>query len=327
MKLGPRRYGTAPIIALVFFAGTLFPVRHASAQAWVPGKGRGNVALSYQNTNINYHLFSTDLVGYYDPATGYAGGPDNRLAMGEVTGQSVFLSAEYGLLSRLALSTSITYESSRYVGLSPESPNDDGQYHGSMQDIFIGARYMLDWNDFAITPLAGYQFPSTDYNNFGHTAVGRGLGVGTVGLALGRTLAPALPRIYLQAAYTYAIIENVDEFNLDQNRLAGQVGYALTNFVTVGGAVSYSKSVDGVDWITDLSTPEDVNEHFGHHDIAAKETVTHAGAFISWAIPGGGGLSFSYLGTPAGENSHAANSFTVGTSWNFSTPWTYKSAY
>jgi len=147
------------------------------AAQWTPGPGEGSVSVGYQYTRITKHLFSQDVTGIVDPGSvTYVGGPGNRFYLGDVFGQTVDLTADYGVWRGLAVNAGAAYVSSKYSGLSPEGPQDDGRYHGSLQDASLTVEYMIPWQEFAITPSVGARIPIRGYNTLGHvTALVDGL--------------------------------------------------------------------------------------------------------------------------------------------------------
>ena len=176
---------------------------------------------------------------------------------------------------------------------------------------------MFDWNQFAMTPVASLQFPIHKFETTGHTATGRGLTSGTLGVALGRTLEPWIPSLYLSGSYSYDIVENVMQYSLDQRQWTAAAGYSVTRALTIGSNYSYAQTVSGFDWAKDQWYPE-----MGMmHDVIAKVKVTHVGGFATYTMASGRGVFLSYTGTPSGENTHAVNTLTIGANWNFSPRW------
>lgn len=193
-----RRRLFMPLLVLVLLLG--FPSLCASQ--WLPSPGEGSVAVNYQYTRVTDHLFSDSVEEWYDPASGYTGGPGNRMYLGDIYGQTTNLTASVGIWRRLALSGGVAYLVSKYKGKSPEASIDDGKYHGGLQDASFGLAYMIPWQGFAITPSVGISFPTTDYPTIGHVSVGNRLQTIPVGLSVGRSLSPLLPRAFLSTSFT-----------------------------------------------------------------------------------------------------------------------------
>jgi hypothetical protein len=143
--------------------------RPASAQAFVPPAGEGNVTISYQNLFARGHW---DLNG--DRMTGESGHDPTQ-------GHAIVMDVEVGLSSRVAVSASLPYIRSRYegslphlvMGVGPVQEWDDGEYHGTFQDFRFGVRYNLTHRPFVITPFADVVIPSHHYPRLAHAAVGK----------------------------------------------------------------------------------------------------------------------------------------------------------
>lgn len=318
MKTQPIQVALAATLGILMGTGFLAAPSSCLAQ-WVPRAGDGTLSVVYEYTRVTDHLFSQNVDGLVDPASGYVGGPDNHFYLGDVFGQSINVSADYGVWNNFAASASVTYVTSKYNGRSPESPDDDGSYHGSFQDGVLTVRYMFPWEGFAITPTVGYRLPLTDYPTMGHVSVGKGQRELPVGIIVGRSLSPFLPRAYLSGAYTYAFVENLHGYSLDQRHYDLTAGYILSRTVSFGGYLQYLDTVDGIDWLTDIVD----EESFMNHDAAAKTQYLHGGGSVSLSLGGSFGVTFSYVGTISGKNTHAGQSVSVAPTWGFRSPFSH----
>jgi hypothetical protein len=285
------------------------------AQAWTPMAGHGAVSVGAQYSRVFKHLFSTNLNGYVDPPTGYVGGPKNAIYLGDIVGATTMVSADYGLVQRLAVSAEAAYVSSRYRGLDPESSIDNGKFHGSLQDLLLGARYRLPVSAVALTPFATFRAPLGHYTTMGHSAPGLGLKELDLGLAAGRTLGPLLPRVALEAIYTRDIVEDKYGFSLDRNIVEADAAWFPTGSFTLGARFSYTQSVDGIDWATGIVTEED----FMNHDVAARALARHGGASAEYRLNPRSSLSVAYEWTISGSNTHAVQGVTLAITRGFST--------
>lgn len=308
-----RSRTTAYILALVVWACLLPSV---CAAQWVPSPGDGTVSVEYQYTRITDHLFSRDVAGLVDSATGYVGGPGNRFYYGDIFGQTVNTTVQYGVWRGLAVTGSAAYVTSMYAGKSPESPLDDGKYHGSLQDASFTAEYMIAWQGFAIAPSVGARIPLKSYSTLGHVAVGKDLREYPVGISVGRSLDPVLPRAYVGGSFAYSFVEHHHEHSLDQRHFSLSAGYILSNSISLGGALQYVNTVDGIDWYSDVNS----EEAFHDHDVAAKAEYVRAGGTASFALGRGFGISLSYIGTLSGENTHSGHSLNIAPTWRFHAP-------
>lgn len=283
---------------------------------WVPKPGDGSISIGFQNTIVSDHLFSEDVDGLSGPPDYYVGGPGNRWYLGDIRGRTISASFSYGIWKGLALSGTAAYMSAKYAGRFPEGPQDDGKFHGSLQDGSLTLEYMLPWHDIAITPSIGLRTPLRDYSTLGHVSVGKRLREFPVGLSVGRSLTPLLPRAFLAGSFTHSFVENHHEHDLDQRHYGISGGYLLSSKVSVGGFFQRVETVDGLDWYSDITT----EEAFHDHDVAASARYSRLGGFASFSLRPSFGLRIGYSGTIDGQNSHAANSFTVEPTWSFSAP-------
>src|ERR671937_784191 len=123
------------------------------AQAWVPEKGTGVTALTFQDNLVKDHLTSTG----------------KRVDAGHIRTVILLEDIDYGITDKLAANVSIPFVLSRYYATSPQSwqphqlPVDNGNFHGNFQDLRLNVRYNLRTHPFLITPFAGLGVPSTDY--------------------------------------------------------------------------------------------------------------------------------------------------------------------
>lgn len=285
------------VIAAAF---TLSPAA-VHAQAWTPMKGHGVVTLGAQYTRIMKHLFSVDMSGYVDPATGYMGGPKGQMYFGDIFGETAMLSADYAPINRFAVSAQVAYVRSSYHGLAPEADIDNGKMHGALQDLIVGARYRLAVDALAVTPFVTYRTPLSHYSNIGHSALGLGLDETTLGLAAGRTLEPLLPQVAVQASYGHDFVAGLHGFDLDRNIYSADAAYFVTRSLTLSGGFSYSEAVDGFDWYWMEATME----AFMDHDVASKALSRHADAGVNYRLGTLSSVGLDYSWTISGSNTHA----------------------
>jgi len=296
--------------------GAAFAPRTAYAQ-WVPNPGAGSISVGYQTTKITDHLFSVDVDGVTDPSTGYVGGPGNHFYLGNIYGETVEFSLGYGVWRGLALSADGAYVSSKYVGKFAEGPNDDGRFHGSIQDASLLAEYMLSWKQFAITPSVGARIPLKTYDTLGHVSVGKSLHEYPIGISIGRSLDPILPRAYLAGSFSYAFVENHHEHSLDQRHYGLNAGYFFSSRIAAGGVLQYTNTIDGIDWWKDDLSGE---EQWHDHDAAAKAKYLRTGGYASYNATSNFGLRVSFITTLSGENTHSGYSWTITPTWSFNGP-------
>jgi hypothetical protein len=118
--------------------------RPALAQApWIPARGEAAVSVSYQWLDSDRHLFS-NLTGAELTPLEIVRGTDyqtNSLDFGRVQSHGAVVDGEVGVTDRVALTGSLAFISPRYQGaFAHPGPADDGAFHGSVQDVQVGAR-------------------------------------------------------------------------------------------------------------------------------------------------------------------------------------------
>ena len=113
----------------------------------------------------------------------------------------------------------------------PLGPLDDRQYHGDFQDFRFEARFMALTGALALTPFAGVNLPSHNYEVTGEAVPGKRTKESFVGVAAGRSLDPFLPKGYVHLRYAYSFVEKVvpDVNRLDRSNLDAELGYAAAS--------------------------------------------------------------------------------------------------
>jgi hypothetical protein len=299
--------------------------RAASAQAFLPPAGEGNVTISYQNLRSDGHL---DLNG--DRMTGES-------AHDPTQSHAVVMEAEFGLSERLAVSASLPYIRSRYegtfphhvMGTGPVQEWDNGQYHATFQDFRVGVRYNITRRPFAITPSVDVIIPSHHYPNNAHAAVGKDLRAYVVGAAVGGFLDALLPRLFFDAQVTYARVQEVIGIRPNRSRVDGTLGYFITPRLSVRFLESYQVTHHGFDLIsftpmttavihgTDIEIPR---EYRSYHDRLQRSNYLSFGGAVGFALNDSVEVFVDAAKMVWGENVHPLRGITVGVNTHFSTP-------
>jgi len=298
----------------------------------MPGKGRGTLSFYYQYLDVQGGLFSTDVTGRVFPG-GYVG-EGKKLYHGEIADHTTLLDVDFGVFDRLAISGSVAYVASKYEGLSPHPalPGheliDDGTYHPQFQDASFGVRVLAVSNPLAVIPFVRATFPTHDYINVGHSAVGRGLKQLQIGTNLARGLDPFLPHAYAKATLAYSFVGQPEtheeagaapqeEYNLNKSFASLELGYFVTTRFAVNAFGNHLHTEGGIDWARDLKTPADY-ARIGHvHDAAARDRHTVLGGGLSFSVQPSFWVYASYSGIVSGQNLHYGNALVVGTNWSF----------
>ena len=293
----------AHLIVLCFAASFfhLGPPSTAFSQAWVPEKDEGSVSITYQKL-VGYDHF--DLTGA-------------RQKVGTDRAQSMSVELEYGLTDKLAFNADVVYVASKYNGSFPEGPLDfDGRYHASFQDAHVQARYNVLKNPFMLTPFVGVTVPTHHYETSGHDATGRDFYELLVGVKAGRQLGPALPNVYVQGRYSFAILKHFAGLNLNRSNLDSEVGWEATRRLTLRLLGSWQKTYGGLRAPIDFEGPG--TEQFEFHDRVLRASYFRLGGAVTYSLNKSFDINVGYDGSVSGLNTLAVGGVAVGLSWRFS---------
>lgn len=290
----------------------------AHAQAWLPYKGEGSLSFAYTFYKGSDHLFSTSVEG--QSSRGYVA-EDNRWYLGDSYGNIFTVSFDYGLASRLAVSGGVAYAATRYDGRAWINFDlDDGDWHGTFQDVGLELRGTLLQRPFVLAPLIGIGVPLVDYPTSGHAAVGRGLNEFRVGAYLGWQMS-FLPFAYLHGSYVYGVAEEVDNARLKRGTLQIEAGYFLPKRLSVSASATYQDTYGGLEW---ASKDPGADPHsqgdgppIGVNEVSATRFAL-VGFGVSFSVKDLG-LYASWNTTVWGENVEDTDFLSLGTSWSFTT--------
>lgn len=276
-----------------------------SGQVWLPSRGEGSVALTWQTLSSREHLDSN-------------GTPFDK---GQITNLGLVASGEFAITDRITFDGNVALVAAKHQGADRlHGPLDTGIYHGAIQDARLTLRVGLPTRaGFTLTPFAAAIIPTHNYETRGHSAPGRRLKALQLGGGLGRDLGPALPNGYVQAVYAFAFVERVGGMSINRTNLDVETGYAVARYLTVtlGGALQ--RTHGGV--LSPLSRHyhgEELKELSPFHD-----RVTRANHFLMSSgatVPLSRAISVygNVIWTVSGQNTHSVKGFVVGTSWAFS---------
>jgi hypothetical protein len=299
--MSARSIAAAILICLAALCLHLVLPMTACAQAWLPQQGEGQVTLSYQNIHVRYHR-------------NYLG---KKTDQGPIRTHTSFVSFEYGLTNKLAIDADVAHVTSRFegfVGPVLHGPADTGDYHPTFQDARIALRYNVHNGTVALTPFIGVVLPTHGYETGGHSAAGRRLRELQMGVNVGRDLEGILPRSYIHGRYSYAVVEGVEEFNLNRSNAEGEVGYFATRRLSLRFLAGLQRTHGG------LEVPKDNHHpHYHHiHDRATRSNFVRMGGGGTFSITRSLDLHADYIRTVAGNNTHAPRGIALGISWRFS---------
>jgi len=271
------------------------------AQAWVPLQGEGQLTFTYENLYVGDHF---DYTG-------------KRFDAGPIRTHTIITALEYGLTNRLALDADITHVTSKYegfVGPVTHGPPDTGFYHPTFQDARIGVRYKLFSRPLLVTPFVATVIPTHHYETRGHSAVGRDLHELQMGVNVGRDLEGIIPRSYVQGRYSYAVVEDVQQFNLNRSNADWEFGYFVKPRLSLRFTGSWQKTYGGLRYPLDSGIP-DFHEL---HDRAAQSDFLRVGGGLTVSLTKSIDLHADYGNTQRGATTHGARGLLLAISWRFS---------
>ena len=277
------------------------PLNLIHAQAQVPLRGQGQVTVTYENIYVHDHF---DYTG-------------KRFNPGPIRTNTVVSTFEYGITDKLTLDSQLTHVTSKFegfVGPVPHGPPDTGVYHPQFQDALVGVRYSLMSRHLFVTPFVAANIPTHHYETRGHTAVGRDLRELQVGVNVGRDLDEIIPRTYFQARYSYAFVQNVDQFGLNRSNVDWEVGYYAKPRVSLRFTGAWQYTYSGVRYPLDQNIPD----FHDLHDRAAKSGFVRFGGGMTVTLTKNFDLHADVGNTFRGYTTHGARGLSVGISWRFS---------
>ncbi len=299
--MGAKSIAASIIVCLAaLFLHLALPIT-ACSQAWLPLQGDGRVTLTYQNLHVRYHR-------------NYLG---QKTDQGPIRTHTLLTSFEYGITNNLAIDADIAHVSSKFEGFVepvPHGPADTGAYHPTFQDSRIALRYNALNTAFVVTPYIAVAFPTHNYETRGHSAAGRALRELQMGVNVGRDLEAVLPGSYIHGRYSYAVVERVEELNLNRSNAEGEFGYLATPRLSLRFLAAWQRTHGGLEIPIDRDHP-----HFHDiHDQATRANFVRLGGGATLSVTRSLDLHADYIRTVAGRNTHAPRGITVGISWRFS---------
>jgi len=297
--------------AAICVVGFIALVRSASAQAVLPPKGEGNVAVTYGGVLATGHLGPDGT----RPST--AAGRDHyrsHVLMSDV---------EFGLTNRVALNLSIPFIATRYDGEVPHllgvrglpTAVDDGTYHGTYQDFRFGARFNLRARPLMITPFAEVIIPSHHYESRGHSVAGQDLRALVLGTSVAKSLDPIIPRTYVQAHVSHAFVQKVAGVRPNRSRVDVEVAHFVTRRLALTFLENLKLTHDGLDFPYAGLSPELTR----NHDRLSRNNTLNLGGGFSFAMSESLDVSVTVSKLVWAQNVHAYWGYGIGMNWHFQT--------
>jgi hypothetical protein len=271
-----------------------------TAQAWLPAKGEGAVAVTLGDYAFSGHF---DSKGAADP-------------FGGTHAKSVAVEVTYAITDRVTATVGLPYIATKLTGSFPPlvalGPLDDGRYHGDFQDVRLDMRFMAVAGPIAITPVAGASVPSHRYEVTGEAVPGKRTREAFVGVELGRALGS---RVYVHGGYVFTWVEKVvpEVRTLDRSTVEAEAGALATRRLGVRALAIRQITHGGLD-LEDMRTNPNF---FRTHDRAARTNYLNLGGGMTFEAAPTLDVYAVFLKTVSGENAHRARSLSLGASWQF----------
>jgi hypothetical protein len=253
-------------------AACLLGATDAKAQAWLQPRGEGSITLYYDR------LWATEHIDYL-------GRPNSP---GDMIWNNIGLDLSYSMSDRLAVRIGLPFVISKYDGALPHPtlggvvPLDDGNWHGTFQDVSSELRFRATQGALVVTPFAGIGVPTHDYPTYGHGSPGRGLVEGRFGVAVGRLLDPLLPDAYVQVRYTYAVPEKVLGLSHNASQLGVDLGYLVGSALTLRAIGFWQQTYGG--WRSNVDFPPKTSLDYLHHDQLQRTGYFRLGGSVAYSI-------------------------------------------
>jgi hypothetical protein len=278
------------------------------AQAWVQPRGEGYLSFGYQNWYARNHLQGTGL----------------KADFGHMFTQVLGLSAAYGVTDRLTLTTDLPLVFTLYqpvpgdTGAGPHGLRansvDDGNWHGTVTDIRMEGRFNASLRPLAVTPFFAASIPTHRYETFGHAVPSRDIREYQVGISVGRQLDPILPRAYFDFRYGYSFAQEVLGISPNRSNADLQLGYFLTQRLSVRGFGSWQKTHAGLE----LPLPP-TDPFFLQHDRLGRTHFMRLGGAFSYSVRRSWDIYAFVAANISGKNTHDPLVVGLGATWSFRT--------
>jgi len=303
---------TALSLVLSVIAFIAVGSRDAAAQgAWVGDKGGLDVGLDYN--------FATSSKVVTDEMDFENGGVDSH---------TLTVSAEYTPIRSLAVNLQLPVQMLKFTGdvangVPSEYPHpghgsyDDGDFHTTLTDLRVGARYQVLDEPVAIAPHVAFSIPVADYETIGNAVAGRHLKMLHVGAGLGYLIGE---RGYTQLVYEFTLAEKYGDVEAltkhSQNRsdLSYVIGTRLLDYrVDVHADLNLRRTHGGVGLVESfgLGGPEAVE-----HDAILDEDFFLVGGGVGYQLSNSLAINASARIFVDGDNALNASVFALGLAWS-----------
>jgi hypothetical protein len=280
--------------------------RPAAAQASAPRAGEGEVTLVAQTIDHLGRIFT-----------------DVRFDCCRTTNVAFVVDANYGLTDRWSISAGLPYIFARYSGEDPTpatappwltlSPVDACRcVQSAFQDFSLGAHYnLVRVRSFSLMTSVTTGIPSHAYQYGGEAVVGFGLKEVSLSADAAKKLDFLLPGLSVDGRYAYTFAERALDIRHDRSNIGLDTEYALPNRLAGHVILSWQTTHGGLtlmpDDIQDSPAAPAVYTEF-HRLLQDNYFQAGAGASYAWRD---WDLSFSFLKTISGNNTHDVHIYTM----------------
>jgi len=194
---------------------------------------------------------------------------------------------------------------------------DDGSFHGGLQDLSVGLRYLALDGPLSVSAYVGYGFPTNEYPFFAKAAIGQNLWNLPVGVLL--DYVPYFSDWFFRGSLAYVFSEKPLDVNVDYWLGYLSAGYWFKPQFAVNVFLSANYIRDGyvLPWsFTDDPTygnfPEDFDTiEWWQHDRLIRHRFVNAGVAFDYFVNNKYRLSGSYFtGISADQTNEVDRAFT-----------------
>jgi hypothetical protein len=287
--------------------------RPAAAQAWAPREREGDVTFVAQTIDHFGRVFAAV-----------------RFDCCRTTNVALVVDAHYGLTDRWSISAGLPYVFAKYLGNDPTkpppppppswltlSPVDECQcLHSSFQDVSFGAHYNLvrARRSFSLMTSASVGVPSHTYDYVGEAVVGFDLKELSLSADAGQRFDFIVPGLSIDGHYAYTFVERALGISHNRSNLGLDTGYRFANRLTGHLILSAQRTHGGVRVLPD--EVDGVPELYTEFHRLLRDNYFQAGGGVSY-LWRAWDLSFSFLKTIRGDNTHDVHVYTAAASRSF----------
>jgi hypothetical protein len=246
--------------------------------------------------------------------------PDLEFEDEPIISHTISLGAEYTPIEDLAVEASLPLVLVKYQGdgesFPPHGNYDDGDYHKTLQDFRLGARYQLLREIVAFSPHIAGSIPVRDYENQGYASAGRRLKQLHLGASVGRTLDPILPNLFVHATYEFSLVEKLDatpeteEVGQNRSDLAFLLGYFfLDGDLSLDVGANWRIAHGGIEFTEYGDYAQSVQDY---HDALLREEFILVGGDVGYKITDRFSVDATARFFVRGYNTRDSNIFGLG---------------